>query len=93
MPTKPIPIRLDDEVVARLDAAADRIGSNRAAVVRMLITGWLDDFDSKGRSMLPVDFEDIVKAFDHRTKEAKSKKKYPGAKESGLKVAVEREEK
>jgi hypothetical protein len=57
---KPIPVRLGDEMISRLDDAAGRIGSNRAAVMRMLIESWLANYEKHGAACLPADWPQIM---------------------------------
>jgi hypothetical protein len=57
---KPIPVRLGDEMISRLDEAAGRIGSNRAAVMRMLIESWLANYEKHGAACLPADWQRIM---------------------------------
>lgn len=64
--TKPIPVRLPGELIARLDAAAKRIGHTRAGVIRFCVETWLRHFELKGRACLPVDWDEIMKAQDGR---------------------------
>lgn len=68
--TKPIPVRLGDDVIKRLDAVAGRIGSNRASVMRLLVNTWLDDFELKGKACLPPNWERLMNELDGRTKQA-----------------------
>lgn len=70
--TKPIPVRLGDEMITRLDAAAKRIGNNRAGVIRFLVDTWLADFEERGTSSLPPNWEHMLASLDNRTKESRS---------------------
>jgi predicted transcriptional regulator len=65
--TSPIPVRLSKDTIIRLDRVAQAIGSNRAAVMRMLVEQWLGHYESKGKAVLPVNFEDVMKQLDGRT--------------------------
>jgi metal-responsive CopG/Arc/MetJ family transcriptional regulator len=71
--TVPIPIRLGEDIIARLDEAAKRLGNNRASLVRFLIDSWLADYESRGNAFLPPNWEAIMAGYDHRTKEARNK--------------------
>jgi predicted DNA-binding protein len=64
--TKPIPVRLPDDVVKRLDKAATKIGHKRASLMRYLIETWLEEFERKGKLMLPENWEQILQSFDSR---------------------------
>jgi predicted transcriptional regulator len=44
--TKPVPIRLDHATTGRLDLAAKRLSSNRAAVIRLAIHQMLPDIEA-----------------------------------------------
>ena len=44
--TKPVPIRLDQQSRDRLDRAAKKLSSNRAAVVRLAIFQLLPDIEA-----------------------------------------------
>lgn len=64
--SKPIPVRLDENLIRRLDAIATRIGSNRAAVIRMLVQIWVEDFEKRGQAALPVNWRGIMDGLDAR---------------------------
>lgn len=66
--TMPVPVRLDDRTIARLDAAAERIGSNRTALIRFCLETWLTHFEKHGRAALPPDWEEIQREYDGRTR-------------------------
>ena len=70
--TKPIPVRLGQDKIDRLDAAAKRIGNNRAGVIRFLVDSWLADFEKRGVASLPPNWEQIIAAADNRTRESKA---------------------
>jgi predicted DNA-binding protein len=64
--TKPIPIRLSPDLVARLDAVAKKIQFNRAGIVRFCLQSWLEHFEEHGEAMLPPNWKEILKAQDNR---------------------------
>jgi hypothetical protein len=64
---KPIPVRLSEEAIGRLDSAAKRMGSDRSSLIRMLVSRWLDYFERAGADALPFDFETALKSLDGRT--------------------------
>ena len=68
--TKPIPVRLSESIMQRLDLAAGSMGNSRAGVIRLLVDTFLTDFEQHGKAMLPPDWKELMKATDHRTKEA-----------------------
>lgn len=63
---KPIPVRLSDEVTSRLDEVAKSIGSNRAALIRLCTTTFLDYLDKVGVAGLPMDWRAIIAESDGR---------------------------
>lgn len=44
--TKPIPVRLDKDTRTRVDAAAKKMASNRAAIIRLAIVLLLPDIEA-----------------------------------------------
>jgi hypothetical protein len=70
--TKPIPVRLPTALLPRIDAVAKRLGYNRARLIAFCITTFLEDFERRGMSMMPLDWEEILKRLDGRTKEGRS---------------------
>ena len=66
VPQKPLPVRLEPAVIARLDAAAKRLGSNRAAVIRLCVTSFLDYFEQGGVATLPLNWKEVIAAMDGR---------------------------
>src|ERR1019366_8145104 len=55
-----IPIRLDDDVLARLTAAAERLGTTRTGIMRFCIEPWLRHFEIKGKASLPIDWDELL---------------------------------
>ncbi len=71
--TKPIPVRLDTQIIARLDAAAKRLGNNRAGIIKLCVSTFLDHLEAHGgRMALPPDWEDILSRLDGRTRDARA---------------------
>jgi hypothetical protein len=70
--TKPIPLRLSVDILHRLDVASKIVGNNRAGLIRFLIESWLSEFEKKGKTIMPPNWEEILLAMDHRTKESKA---------------------
>lgn len=64
--SKPIPVRLDDETIGLLDAAASNTGLNRAALIRLCVAAFLDDYSRGGEVSLPLDWRTILEAHDGR---------------------------
>lgn len=73
--SSPIPVRLSDETIERLERVAERIGTTRAGVIKLCLKSFLDHFESNGgRSALPVDWPQILSSLDGRTCGSKSPK-------------------
>lgn len=65
---KPIPVRLSEEVIKRLDAVALKSGlDNRTAVIKLCIGSFLDHFEKAGTAALPLDWKEVLKIQDGRT--------------------------
>lgn len=69
--TKPIPVRIAEEILPRLDHVAERLGTNRAALIAFCAKTFLEDFERHGESMMPMDWKNILDRLDGRTKEAR----------------------
>ena len=73
--TRPIPVRLDDDLIRRLDAAAQRLGTTRAGVIKLCLTAFLDHFESAGGvASLPLNWREMIAANDGRTRRSKESK-------------------
>jgi len=59
-------VRLEPAVIDRLDTAAKRLGSNRAAVIRLCVTSFLDYFEKGGVATLPLNWREVISAMDGR---------------------------
>lgn len=66
MASKPIPLRLTDEEIKRLDRAAERTGIRRSSLMKMLVGIWLDSFEANGSAALPLDWQEILDRADGR---------------------------
>lgn len=65
---KPLPVRLSDDMLRRLDQAADRMGmQNRTDIIKLCISSFLDYFEAHGKTSLPVDWQTILRDLDGRT--------------------------
>jgi hypothetical protein len=81
--TKPIPIRFENQFIHRLDAAAARMGRNRAAVIRFCVSTFVDHVERHGSSMMPPDWPSLVGALrkaDPAVAEAVVNSRRPAAK-------------
>ena len=66
---KPIPVRLSDEIIDRLDRAAKRAHlSSRTEVIKICVASFLDYFEREGVASLPLNWEEILRSMDGRTK-------------------------
>jgi hypothetical protein len=62
-----IPVRLNDSLRARLDAAAARLGTKRAGLIRFLTHTWLDHVERSGIETLPPKWQAIMDYLDGRS--------------------------
>jgi predicted DNA-binding protein len=76
--SKPIPIRLDTDFIDRLDTVSDKIGSNRAAVIRFCVITFVEYLEKHGRAVLPPDWKELMARSDRRTKASRSKQRRGG---------------
>ena len=64
---KPIPIRLTEDLVARLDKVSERMHLfNRSAVIKFCVSTFLDYFEKHGEASLPSNWQAILQDMDHR---------------------------
>jgi predicted DNA-binding protein len=77
--TKPIPVRLGAEILGRLDAAAAKIGTTRAGIIRFCTDTWLRHFEESGIASLPPNWREIMENFDGRTNKIPRDQPYPRA--------------
>jgi hypothetical protein len=66
---KPIPVRLSEDVIARLDKQAAMMGSNRAAMIRYCTTTFLNHIEKTGLGGMPANWQAIVEESDGRRKD------------------------
>lgn len=64
--TKPIPVRLPESLIARLDKAAAEIGVKRANIMRFCVETWVAHYQKTGKAALPVNWREIIASFDNR---------------------------
>lgn len=66
--TKPIPVRLTQAIMDRLDVAAARTGlGNRTAVIKLCLVIFLDGLEKTGYRLPGVDIRALMKEHDGRT--------------------------
>ena len=70
-----LPVRLPQDIISRLDALAERIGSNRSQVIRVCIQSFVEEFERTGKAMLPPNWRELLSEFDKRT--VASRTRYP----------------
>lgn len=73
-PSNPIPVRLTDELLARIDAVLSVTGiQTRSAFIKFCVVTFLDYYEKHGNAALPPDWEAILKGQDQRTHRYKNK--------------------
>lgn len=66
--TKPIPVRLTDDTLKRLDRVAERTGlGNRASVIKLCLSSFLDYIEKEGITRMQPGWSDILSDLDGRT--------------------------
>jgi predicted DNA-binding protein len=61
-----LPIRLPQDIEERLQQVADKTGTSKSALVRLLVKTFLDDVEG-GRIIFPPDWKEILREADGRT--------------------------
>lgn len=69
---KPIPVRLSEDLIKRIDRAAKRMGTNRASIMRLCTEVFVESFEKNGTAALPLDWEKLIQDADGRRSENKS---------------------
>ncbi len=77
--TKPIPVRLDHDLIKRLDEAAERLGNTRTGVIKLCLSAFLDHFEATGTASLPLNWREIVEYWDRRTRRSRGNEPRPSA--------------
>jgi hypothetical protein len=72
--TKPIPVRIPTDLLPRIDAAAKRLGYPRARLICFCIKTFVEEFEIKGMSMMPPNWEKMLNALDGRSSRYKKGK-------------------
>lgn len=66
--SKPIPVKLSDELIARLDAVSASTGlNNRSALIKFCISTFLEHVERSGLKGLPAEWEEILRDLDGRS--------------------------
>jgi hypothetical protein len=80
--TKPIPVRITKDVLKRIDAAAEKLGSKRSRIVAFAAQKFTEYAENNGGVTIPPDWSEIFKSL------GKLKPKSPAGKiKSALKGA------
>ena len=67
--SRPIPTRFSSVELEKIDRAANGLGLGRAAFIRFCVNMFLRAYEADGNSVLPSNWEDIVRSLDNRTRE------------------------
>jgi len=68
MTSSPIPVRIPREWLPRLDAAAKRLGTNRARLIAFCAQTFAENFEKMGVAMMPPNWPEIFASMDGRRK-------------------------
>jgi len=66
MISKPIPVRISTQWLPRIDAAAERLGTNRSRLIAFLAQTFAEHFEKEGAAQWPPDWPELLKAMDGR---------------------------
>lgn len=66
MPSKPIPVRLTPDTIARLDGVAGVAGLDRSDVIKLCLSRFLDELDANPAELLNRDWKSLLKKQDGR---------------------------
>ena len=77
--SKPIPTRFPAEELAKIDAASQSMGLGRSAFIRFCVNMFVRAYQRSGNTILPGNWEEIVRALDNRTREGNGAR-WPGKK-------------
>ena len=65
---RPIPVRLTEDTIKRLDDVANSTGlGHRTAVIKMCLKTFLDHFEAEGEAALPLNWKQIMHEQDGRS--------------------------
>jgi len=79
-----LPVRLEPTVESRLQTIAERTGSTKSALIRLLAKTFTDHvFDSGGKINLPPDWQSLLKPSDGRSTQGSSSVSYPPLRQRG----------
>jgi hypothetical protein len=63
---KTISMKMPSDLVSRADAVASKLGTNRSALVKLLLLSFLIKFEKDGVAMLPPNWEELLWNLDSR---------------------------
>jgi len=67
--SKPIPIRLGQDVIDRLDKAAERLGTNRSALIKFCAETFVEHFERHGGiASMPPNWQELLRSLDGRSR-------------------------
>jgi hypothetical protein len=66
MATKPIPVRIPEEWLPRIDAVARKLGTNRARLIAFSGQTFAEFFEKNGVSSMPPNWSEIFDNMDGR---------------------------
>ncbi len=63
---KQLPIRLDEHTERRLEAAAQKAGTTKSAIIRLLAQSFVEQVVKAGQVILPPNWSDLLPKADER---------------------------
>ena len=75
MATKPIPVRIPDESLDQIDAAARKLTTNRGRLLAFSVQTFTEYFEERQVCSMPPDWRDILKDLAANRPPAKAKAK------------------
>ena len=79
MATKPIPVRIPEEWLPRIDAVAKQLGTNRARLIAFSGQTFAEFFEKHGVSSMPPNWSEIFDSMDGRRRRKGLAKGAPAA--------------
>jgi hypothetical protein len=70
--TTPIPVRIPEDWLPRIDRVAARLGTNRARLIAFCAQTFAQSFESRGVSMMPPDWPQLLAKLDGRRVESRA---------------------
>ena len=79
MATKPIPVRIPEEWLPRIDAVAKELGTNRARLIAFSGQTFAEFFEKHGVTSMPPNWSEIFDSMDGRRRRKGLAKSAPAA--------------